>query len=113
MHFGLMRLTMVLLFATLVGVSGCGAGSGMAVPPSVVNPPVGFAYVTDMAAGAGGVGSVYEYAVLDDGSVSPLAQVSVSAGVGPAAVALANRHAYVVKTQGWAQRFQEPRLTAI
>jgi hypothetical protein len=96
MHFGLMRLITGLPFAVLVAVSGCGAGSGTVVPPPVVNPPVGFAYVTVMATSAGGVGSVYEYAVLDDGSVSPLAQVSASAGVGPTAVALANRHAYVV-----------------
>jgi 6-phosphogluconolactonase (cycloisomerase 2 family) len=59
---------------------------------------VGFAYVTVMATSAGSVGSVYEYAVLEDGSVSPLAQVSVSAGVEPAAIALnqADRHVYVV-----------------
>jgi DNA-binding beta-propeller fold protein YncE len=95
MHFGLMRLITMLPFAVLVGVSGCGGGSGRVAPP-VVNPPVGFAYVTVMAAGAGGVGAVYEYAVLADGSVSPLAQVSIGAGVGPAGVALANRHAYVV-----------------
>jgi DNA-binding beta-propeller fold protein YncE len=96
MRFGLMRPITVLPFAVLVGVSGCGAGPGSVGPPPVVNPPVGFAYVTVMA--AGGVGSVYEYAVLDDGSVSPLAQVSVSAGVGPAAIALdqASGHAYVV-----------------
>ena len=98
MYFGLMRLVTVLPFAVLVGVSGCGAGSGTVVPPPVVNPAVSFAYVTVMATSAGGVGvgAVYEYAVLSDGSVSPLAQVSVSAGVGPAAVVLANRHAYVV-----------------
>lgn len=96
MHFGLMRLIMALPCAVLVGVSGCGAGSGAVAPPPVVSPPVGFAYVTVMATSAGGVGTVYEYAVMDDGSVSPLAQVSVSAGVGPAALALSNRHAYVV-----------------
>jgi DNA-binding beta-propeller fold protein YncE len=92
-----MRLITVLPFAVWLELNGCG-GSGTNAPPPVVNPPVGFAYVTVMAAGAGGVGSVYEYAVLDDGSVSPLAQVSVSAGVEPAAIALdqAGRHAYVV-----------------
>jgi Lactonase, 7-bladed beta-propeller len=96
MHFGLMRLITVLPFAALVGVSGCGGGSGG--PPPVVNPPVGFAYVTATATSDGGAGSVYEYAVLEDGSVSPLAQVSVSAGVEPAAIALnqADRHVYVV-----------------
>jgi DNA-binding beta-propeller fold protein YncE len=98
MNIGLMRLITALPFAVLVGVSGCGGGSGMAGPPPVVNPPVGFAYVTAMAASAGGVGSVYQYAILQDGSVSPLAQTSVSAGVEPAAIALdqAGRHAYVV-----------------
>jgi DNA-binding beta-propeller fold protein YncE len=91
-----MRLITVLPFAVLGAVSGCGAGSGTAVPP-VVNPPVGFAYVTARATSAGGAGSVYEYAVLGDGSVSRLAQVSVGAGVDPAAVAVhQGRHAYVV-----------------
>ncbi len=66
------------------------------MPPPIDNPPVGFAYVTVTATGPGAVGSVYEYAVLNDGSVSPLAQVSVGAGVGPAPVVLANGHAYVV-----------------
>jgi len=93
-----MRLITVLPFAVLVGVSGCGGGSGTVGPPPVVNPPVGFAYVTVGATSAGSVGSVYEYAVLEDGSISPLAQVSVSAGDEPAAIAVdqAGRHAYVV-----------------
>jgi len=98
MYSRLLRLFTILPFAVLVGVSGCGAGSPTVAPPPVVNPPVGFAYVTVMATSAGGVGSVHEYAVLDDGSVSPLSQVSVNAGVDPAAVALdqAARHVYVV-----------------
>lgn len=95
MHSRIRPIT-ALPVAMFVGVSGCGGGQGTGAPPPVVNPPVGFAYVTVMAANAGGVGSVYEYAVLQDGSVSPLAQVSVGAGVDPAAVALSNRHAYVV-----------------
>ena len=97
MHFALMRLIKVLPLAVSVGASGCG-GSGSGGPPPVVNPPVAFAYVTAMATGTGGMGSVYEYAVLEDGSVSPLAQVAVSAGVQPAAIAVdqAGRHAYVV-----------------
>jgi hypothetical protein len=94
--FGLIRLIALLSFAVLVGVSGCGTGSGMVVPP-VVNSPAGYAYVTAMATNTGGVGSVYEYAVLQDGSVSPLDQVSVSAGVEPAAVAVhQGGHIYVV-----------------
>jgi hypothetical protein len=95
MNSGHLRLIAVLSFAVLVGVSGCGAGSDTAVPP-VGKPAVAYAYVTAMATSAGGAGSVYEYAVLNDGSVSPLAQVSVSAGVEPAAVALGGLHVYVV-----------------
>jgi DNA-binding beta-propeller fold protein YncE len=95
MQFRLARLITLLPFAALVGVNGCGAGSGSAAPPPVANPPVGFAYVTDAASNAGD-GSVYEYAVLNDGSVSPLAQVSINAGVGPGAVVLVSGHAYVV-----------------
>lgn len=98
MRFGLMRPITVLSFVLLVGVSGCGGGSGTVAPPPVANPPVGFAYVTVTATSAGGAGSVYEYAVLEDGSVSPLPQISVIAGVEPAAIALdqAGRHTYVV-----------------
>jgi hypothetical protein len=91
-----MRLVTVLPFAMLVGVSGCGGGSGMGAPPPVVNPPVGFAYVTTASTSAGGAGAVYEYAVLEDGSISPLPQVSVGAGVDPAAAALVDGYAYVV-----------------
>jgi DNA-binding beta-propeller fold protein YncE len=98
MRFGLVRLIRALPFAVFVGVCGCGAGSGIVGPPPAVNPPVGFAYVTVAATSAGGAGSVYGYSVLEDGSISPLPQVSVSAGVEPAAIALdqAGRHLYVV-----------------
>jgi hypothetical protein len=94
MQFGLMRLFTPLPFTVLVGLSGCGAGPADKGP--AVDPPVGFAYVTDAASSAGDVGSVYEYAVLNDGSVSPLAQVSISAGVAPGAVVVVSGHAYVV-----------------
>ena len=98
MRFGLVRLIRVLPFAVLIGVCGCGGGSGPVAPPPVANPAVGFAYVTVAATSAGGIGSVYEYSVLEDGSIAPLPQVSVSAGVDPAAIALdqAGRHLYVV-----------------
>lgn len=98
MRFGLVRLIRALPFAVLVGACGCGGGSGTVAPPPVANPAVGFAYVTVAATSAGGIGSVYEYAVLEDGSIAPLPQVSVSAGVEPAAIALdqAGRHLYVV-----------------
>jgi DNA-binding beta-propeller fold protein YncE len=96
MRFGLVRLIRALPFAVLVGVCGC--GSGTVAPPPIANPAVGFAYVTVAATSAGGIGSVYEYSVLEDGSIAPLPQVSVSAGVEPAAIALdqAGRHLYVV-----------------
>jgi DNA-binding beta-propeller fold protein YncE len=98
MYVGLMRLITVLAFAVLLAGSGCGGGSGADGPPPVVNPPQAFAYVTATATSAGGAGSVYEFAVLEDGSSSPLAEKSVIAGVEPAAIALdqAGRHAYVV-----------------
>lgn len=97
MQLGFTRLIAVLPFAAVIAVTGCGGASAPGVP-SVVNPPVGFAYVTAAATSAGGAGSVYEYAVRADGSVSPLAQASISAGVEPTAVALdqAARHVYVV-----------------
>jgi len=57
---------------------------------------VGFAYVTSTATSPGGAGSVYEYTVLDDGSVAPLAQGSVAAGIEPAALAHGDGYFYVV-----------------
>lgn len=98
MRSGLVRSIKMLPFAVSVGVCGCGGGAGTAAPPPTPNPPVGFAYVTSTATSAGGVGSVYEYSVREDGSIAPLPQVSVNAGVEPAAIALdqAGRHLYVV-----------------
>ena len=95
MRFGVVRLIRALPFAVLVGVCGCGGGSGTVAPPPVVNPAVGFAYVTAAAAGAGGIGSVYEYSVLEDGSIAPLPQVSVSAGVEPAAIDFGPKRAVI------------------
>lgn len=94
MEYSLVRLDLVLPFAALVVLSGCGGGSVSKGP--AVDPPVGFADVTDAASSAGEVGSVYEYAVQNDGSLSPLAQMSISTGVGPGAVVVASGHAYVV-----------------
>jgi 6-phosphogluconolactonase (cycloisomerase 2 family) len=68
----------------LLALSGCGSGRGS--PGIVQNPPIGYAYVTSTSPSSGGAGAVYEYAIREDGSVSPLPQPSISAGINPSAV---------------------------
>jgi len=70
--------------AALLAVSGCGSGRGS--PGIVQNPPIGYAYVRSTSPSPGGAGAVYEYAIREDGSVSPLPQPSISAGINPSAV---------------------------
>ena len=57
---------------------------------------IAYAYVASAGSNPGSAGAIYEYAVMSDYSVSPLPQVSISAGMDPAAVVLAQGHVYVV-----------------
>ena len=57
---------------------------------------IAYAYVASAGSNPGSAGAIYEYAVMSDYSVSPLPQVSISAGIDPAAVVLAQGHVYVV-----------------
>jgi 6-phosphogluconolactonase (cycloisomerase 2 family) len=93
MPLGFIGRCAVLSCVLLAGLSACGGGDGR----SAVTQPgtVAYAYVTSTN-GTGGPGAVYEFAVRDDGSVAPLAPVSVAAGVEPAAVAVGGGFVYVV-----------------
>jgi hypothetical protein len=105
-YSGIMRPITVLSFAMLVGIAGCSPdGSATAVGlPHVHAPHVshatlpGYLYVTAAAAGAGASGALYQYSVGSNGSVTPMAKASVSAGVNPAAVAAdpSGHYVYVV-----------------
>jgi hypothetical protein len=77
-HCGSSRFRVIPLAAIL---ALCGCHSGGAGGPTNPNPATGYAYVASASATPGGAGAVYEYAVLSDGSLSPLAQASIAAGI--------------------------------
>jgi 6-phosphogluconolactonase (cycloisomerase 2 family) len=89
---GLRRL-IGLTLATILALSGCGSGSSGA--GSKTYAPGAYAYVTSAGATPGSAGAVYEYAIGSDGSVSPLAQPSIGAGIDPAAVVVVGGGGYV------------------
>jgi len=77
----------------ILALSGCGSGHGGAALPQ--NPPMGYAYVTSAGSSSGSAGAVYEYALREDGSASPLTKPSIGAGVNPAAIAVTRNGGYV------------------
>jgi 6-phosphogluconolactonase (cycloisomerase 2 family) len=87
--------------AALLALSGCGSGQSSSTnytQPTSRQPSGRVAYVYVVSAGPnpGSAGVIYEYAVMSDYSVSPLPQASISAGIDPAAVVLAQGYVYVV-----------------
>jgi DNA-binding beta-propeller fold protein YncE len=87
--------------AALLALSGCGSGQSSSTnytQPTSTQPSGRVAYVYVVSAGPnpGSAGVIYEYAVMSDYSVSPLPQASISAGIDPAAVVLAQGYVYVV-----------------
>jgi 6-phosphogluconolactonase (cycloisomerase 2 family) len=102
---GLRRLTAFGLGAILA-TSGCGSGpDGSAVKQNNQNNQThypdnatGFAYVASAGPTPGSAGAVYEYAVGGDGTLSPLAQPSIAAGLNPSVLVVAGNggHVYVV-----------------
>jgi len=91
-HCGSSRFTVVPL-AAILALCGCHSGGGGG--PTNPNPASGYAYVASASATPGGAGAVYEYAVLSDGSLSPLAQASIAAGINPSALVLVGNGEYV------------------
>lgn len=88
-----MRFTLLPVAACLA-LWGCGSGDDHADNPQVF--PIAYAYVTSAAANPGEAGEVYEYAILNDYSMSPLAQTSIGAGINPSALVVDQGHLYVV-----------------
>jgi hypothetical protein len=87
--------------AALLALSGCGSGQSSSTnytQPTSTQPAgrVAYAYVASAGPNPGSAGVIYEYAVMSDYSVSPLPQASISAGIDPAAVVLAQGYVYVV-----------------
>ena len=93
MDIGALRLLPAAL-AALLALSGCGSD----MQPTSTQPSgrIAYAYVASAGSNPGSAGAIYEYAVMGDYSVSPLPQASISAGIDPAAVVLAQGHMYVV-----------------
>jgi len=58
--------------------------------------PIAYAYVTSAGSSPGSAGAVYQYAILTDGSLSPLAPALVGAGMNPSAVVVVGGYVYVV-----------------
>ena len=87
--------------AALLALSGCGSGQSSSTnytQPTSTQPAgrVAYPYVASAGPNPGSAGVIYEYAVMSDYSVSPLPQASISAGIDPAAVVLAQGYVYVV-----------------
>jgi len=82
----------VLPFGAILAASGCGSGDGGGpIKPTNnqnddQNHAIGYAYVASAGPTPGSAGAVYEYAIGLDGSLSPLAEPSIAAGVNPSAV---------------------------
>jgi 6-phosphogluconolactonase (cycloisomerase 2 family) len=85
----------VLAMGVSLALGGCGSDGGGATTTTQPTP-IGYAYVTSTGSSPSTAGAVYEYAILNDFSVTPLAQASISAGINPSAVIVAQGHAYVV-----------------
>jgi 6-phosphogluconolactonase (cycloisomerase 2 family) len=79
--------------ATLGWLAGCGGGTNMADGP----PSPGYAYVTSSSEVETQPGTVYQYAVGTDGSLTPLSATSVTAGMNPTSIVSdpAGHHVYV------------------
>jgi hypothetical protein len=96
---GLHRLSVVSL-AAFLATSGCGSGNG----GSGINQnnqhhypdnSTGFAYVASTGPTPDSAGAVYEYSVGIDGTLTPLAQPSIAAGINPSSLAVVGNGGYV------------------
>jgi 6-phosphogluconolactonase (cycloisomerase 2 family) len=98
--FGELPRLSVVSLAAIFATSGCGSGhSGSVVDQNnqyhYPSNSTGFAYVTSTGPTPGSAGAVYEYAVGVDGNLSPLAQLSIAAGINPTSLVVEGNGAYV------------------
>lgn len=98
---GLQRLN-VLASVAILGVSGCGSGSGQDALENnhtgethYPSDSTGFVYVTSAGPTPDSAGAVYEYSVSGDGTLSPLSQPSIAAGINPSALVVVGNGEYV------------------
>jgi 6-phosphogluconolactonase (cycloisomerase 2 family) len=91
--FGRCSRYAVLPLAAFLALVGCGSGGEADTTQAT---PVAYAYVTSAATSPGNPGAVYEYAIMNDSSVSPLAQASVGAGINPSTLVVFQEYVYVV-----------------
>jgi hypothetical protein len=97
------RRLSVLFFAASLVLSGCDSGHGgsgliLITPPNQNQYPpnsTGFAYIASAGPTPDSAGAVYEYAVGVNGTLTPLAQPSIAAGINPSALVVVGNGAYV------------------
>jgi hypothetical protein len=90
----------VVSFAAILATSGCGSGhggSGVNQNNQYHSPDnsTDFAYVASAGPTPGTAGAVYEYSVGVDGTLTPLAQPSIVAGINPSSLAIVGNGLYV------------------
>jgi len=97
-ELGTLRLLSVIAVAASLASSGCGSDhGGGTVNENNQYAPNNYVYVASAGLAPGSTGAVYEYALGADGTLSPLAQPSIAAGINPSALVVVNiGYVYVV-----------------
>lgn len=97
-ELGTLRLLSVIAVAASLASSGCGSDhGGGTVNQNNQYAPNNYVYVASAGLAPGSTGAVYEFALGADGTLSPLAQPSIAAGINPSALLVVNiGYVYVV-----------------
>jgi len=97
-ELGTLRLLSVIAVAASLASSGCGSDhGGGTVNQNNQYAPNNYVYVASAGLAPGSTGAVYEFALGADGTLSPLAQPSIAAGINPSALVVVNiGYVYVV-----------------
>jgi len=97
-ELGTLRLLSVIAVAASLASSGCGSDhGGGTINRNNQYAPNNYVYVASAGLAPGSTGTVYEYALGADGTLSPLAQPSIAAGINPSALVVVNiGYVYVV-----------------
>jgi len=106
---GRLHVLRFIFVGAILAASGCGSGEGGSElnqnnQSHYPNDSTGFAYVASTGATLDTAGAVYEYSVGGDGTLTPLAQPSILAGINPSSVAVVGNgdYVYVVNAgDGW------------
>jgi len=97
-ELGTLRLLSIIAAAASLASSGCGSDhGGGTINRNNQYAPNNYVYVASAGLAPGSTGAVYEYALGADGTLSPLAQPSIAAGINPSALVVVNiGYVYVV-----------------